>query len=99
MARSMRHALGEHGAPGEREPVLRKVARADALGCAERTVIERLDPRKNLHQRGFPGAVRAHQADAVPRRNHPVRSLEQELVAVTFSSRGKLNHGVDSIVS
>ena len=60
-----RHALGEHGASGEREPVLRQVAGADALGRAERTVVERLDPRENLHQRGFAGAVRAHQADAV----------------------------------
>ena len=27
-----RHALGEHGASGERKPVLRQVAGADALG-------------------------------------------------------------------
>jgi hypothetical protein len=32
-------------------------------------------------------------------RNHPVSSLEENLVAVTFSGGGQLNHGVNSIVS
>src|SRR5579872_5798997 len=94
-----RHALGEYGAAGEREPVLRQVASADPLCRAERSVIERLDPRENLHQRGFPRAIRAYQPNAVARRNHPVSSLKEELVTVAFSGRGKLNHGVESIVS
>ena len=56
-------------------------------------------PGENLHQRGFPGAIRAHQTDAVAGRNHPVGSLKEELVTVTFSGGGQLNHGVNSIVS
>ena len=53
-------------------------------------------PGENLHQRGFAGAVRAHQADAVAGRDEPVGIFEEKLVAEAFSGAGKLNHGLDS---
>ena len=80
-----RHALGENGASGERQPILRQISGADALGPADRAIVEALGPSQNLQQRGFAGAVRAHQADPVARRNHPVGSFEQELVAIAFA--------------
>ncbi len=83
--RKHRHALGEHGASGERQAVLRKISRADALGPADRAIVEAFGTGQNLQQRGFAGAVRAHQAHAVARRNHPVRPFEQELVAIAFA--------------
>ena len=49
---------------------------------------------ENFQERGFAGAVRADQADAVFGRDQPVRSFEQELVAKAFSGAGELNHGL-----
>ena len=69
------------------------------LADADEAVIERFDPGEDLQQRGFAGAVRAHQADAVVGRDHPVSVFEEELVAETFPGGGQLNHGVISIVS
>ncbi len=94
--REDRHALGKDGAAGERQPILRQVPGADALGPADRAVVEAFRTRQNLQQRGFAGAVRAHQADAVARRDQPVRSLEEELVAIAFSGGGELNHSCQS---
>ena len=82
-----RHAFGEHGAAGERQPILRQVAGADAFGAADGAVIETFVPR-DLQQRGFAGAVRAHETDAVARRDQPVSSFEQQLVAEALAGGG-----------
>ena len=83
--RKHRHALGKHGAPGERQPILRQVPGADALGPADRAIVEAFGSRQNFQQGGFAGAVCADQTHAVARRNHPVRSFEQELVAIALA--------------
>ena len=101
MARSLRknrHALGEHGASGERQPILRQVSRADALGPADGAVIEAFGARQNLQQGGFAGAVRAHQTHAVARRDHPVRPFEEELVAIAFAGGGELKHSFNRLM-
>ena len=86
-------------AAGEREAVLRKISGGRAFGDGERAVVERVHAGENLHQRGFAGAVSAHQADAVAGRDQPVHVFEEEFVAETFSGAGKLNHGAGVIVS
>src|SRR5260370_31279584 len=90
------HAFGENGAARERETILRQVPSRRSLGDNERAIIERIQPGENLHQRGFAGAVRAHQADAVARRDQPVGIFKKKFVAETFSGPRKLNHGLDS---
>ena len=69
------------------------------LAGRDRAVVEGFEPGEDLHQGGFAGAVRAHQADAVFGRDQPVRSFKEQLVAVALSRRGQLNHRADSIVS
>ena len=90
--RENRHALSEDGAPGERQPILRQISGADALGPADGAVVEAFSSGQNLQQRGFAGAVRADQADAVAGRDHPVRAFEEELVAIAFAGAGELEH-------
>ena len=60
-----RHALGEDGAAGEREAILRQISGGRAFGDDEGAVVERVHAGENLHQRGLAGAVGADQADAV----------------------------------
>ncbi len=91
-----RHAFGKHGAAGKREAILRQITSRGALGDDERAVVEAVQAGENLHQRGFAGAVPAHQADAVAGRDQPVGVFEKEFVAETFSGAGKLDHGLDS---
>ena len=71
--------------PGERQPVLRQVSGADALGAADGAIVEAFGAGQNLQQGGFTGAVRAHQPHAVARRDHPVRAFEEELVAIALA--------------
>ena len=94
-----RHALGENAAAGEREAVLRKISGRSAFGDDQAAIVERVHAGKDLHQRGLAGAVAADQADAVVRRDQPVRVFEEEFVAEPFSGAGKLNHGSGLIVS
>src|SRR5208337_4330281 len=91
-----RHALGEHAAAGKREPILRKISGGRSLGDDQGAVVERVQAGENLHQRGFAGAVRADQADAVAGRDQPVGVFKKKFVAETFSGARKLNHGLDS---
>ncbi len=91
-----RHAFGKDGAAGKREAILRQISRSSALGDDERAVVEGVQAGENLHQRGFAGAVRAHQTDAVVGRDQPVGVFKKKFVAETFSGAGKLNHGLDS---
>src|SRR5580700_4923371 len=67
-----------------------------SLGDDERAVVEGVEACENLHQRGFAGAVRAHQADAVVGRDQPVGVFKKKFVAETFSGAGELNHGLES---
>ena len=87
-----RHAFGEDAAAGKREAVLRQVAGADAARDAERAVVERLHARQHFEQRGFAGAVRAHQSGAVLGRDQPVEIFKQQLGAEALAGAGKLNH-------
>ena len=87
------HALGENGAAGHGEAVLRKVSGGDAFGARDRAVVERLAAGKNLHNGGFAGAVRSDQTNARLWRDQPVGIFEQELVAVALAGGGKLDHG------
>jgi hypothetical protein len=91
-----RHAFGKHGASGERKTILRQISGGGAFGNAQSSVIEGVKPGQNLHQGRFAGAVGAHQADAVARRDQPVGVLKKEFVAESFSGARKLNHGLDS---
>src|SRR5258706_8465204 len=76
--------------------MLRQVSRGGSLGDDERAVVEAVQAREHFHQRGFARAVRAHQADAVVRRDQPVGVFKKKFVAEAFSGAGKLNHGLDS---
>src|SRR5256886_4860785 len=64
---------------------LRQIAGADAFGNADGAIVECFQSAEKFQQRGFSRAVRAHQTDAVLRRDQPVHSLEQALMAITFS--------------
>ncbi len=87
-----RHALSENAAPGECEAVLRQISGGRAFGDDQAAVVERVHAGENLHQCGLAGAVAADQADAVARRDEPVRVFEEQFVAEAFSGAGKLNH-------
>ena len=80
-----RKALFEHAAAGQRKAVLRKVSSGDTLGGGERSIVKRLEAGQNLQQRRLAGAVSAHQADTVARRQEPVEALEQHLGAEALS--------------
>ena len=82
--------------PESERPSCGKIAGGRAFGDDERAVVESVEAGENLHQRGFAGAVRADQADAVVGRDQPVDVFEKKFVAETFSGAGKLNHGLDS---
>ena len=60
-----RHALVEDGAAFQAQAILRQIAEGRVLGARKRAVVERLDAAQHLQQRGFAGAVRAHQPDFV----------------------------------
>src|SRR5580704_12386870 len=90
------HAFGKYGATGKREAVLRQIASGGAFGNDQRAVVEGVQAREHLHQRGFARAVRAHEANAVVGRDQPVGVFKKKFVAETFSGAGKLDHGLDS---
>ena len=54
-------AFFEDGAAGELQALLRQVADAHAARLLQRAVVERFQAGQHLHQRGFAGAVGAHQ--------------------------------------
>ena len=70
-------ALVKDGPAGELEPFLRQIADADAARLIEGAVIEGLEAGKNLHQRGFAGAVGADQRSFFVVADEPIR-LEEE---------------------
>ena len=82
-----RHAFGQHRASGKRQAVLREVTRGDPLGKGDFAVIERLEARQHLEQRGLARAVRAHQAHAVARRDEPIEIFKKRLGAESLSGR------------
>ena len=86
------HAFGEDSSAGEREPVLRQVAGANAARDAELSVVQRFQAGQHFEQRRFTGAVRAHQAGAVLGRDHPVEIFKQELLAEALAGAGELDH-------
>src|SRR5471032_868067 len=87
-----RKALGEDRAAGKREAVLRQVAALDSTLLREGAVVERVDAGKDFEQRGLAGAVGAYQADAIMRRDQPVKFLEEDLGAKALAGCGELNH-------
>ena len=86
------HALVKDGATGELQAILRQVAERRVLGGDDAAVVERLDAAQNLQQRGFAGAIGAHQPTRSLRREQPVKIFEKKFGAEAFAGRGKLDH-------
>jgi hypothetical protein len=87
-----RHALGEYGAAGQGESILREIAGGQAAHGCQRPVIEAVDTGQNLEKRGFSGSIRAHDAGALPGRDEPVEFFKQQFMAESFAGPGQLNH-------
>jgi hypothetical protein len=87
------HALGEDGAAGKRQAVLRQIAQGDALLGGDGAGIEAFDAGEHLEQRRFPGAIGAHQAGALVGRDQPIDTFEKNLGAVALSRPVELDHG------
>ena len=67
-----RQALLEDRSPRELQSLLRQIADADAARLLECAVVQSLQPGQNLHQRGFAGAVGAHQRGLLLVSDQPV---------------------------
>ena len=67
-----RQALLEDGAALEAQALLGQIADAHAAGLFRRAVVERFLAGEDLHQRGFAGAVGAHQRGLFVFANQPV---------------------------
>ena len=93
------HALGEDGAAGEREAILRQVAQGDALLRGDGAGIEALDAGQHFKKRGLAGAVGAHNAGALIGRHQPVGILKKDSGAVALSRPGELDHRLTIIVA
>ena len=65
-------ALLEDGSPGQPQPLLRQIADAHAARLLHHPVVERLETRQHLHQRGFAGAVCADQRSLFVAPDQPV---------------------------
>ena len=59
---------------------------------ADGAVVERFHAAQDFEQRGFAGAVAAHQAGALLGRDQPVAVFKQKLVAETFPGPLELDH-------
>src|SRR5271170_6891609 len=88
-----REAFVEDGAAGEREAILRQVSDAHAFSALDLTVVEAVESGKDLHERGFAGAVRADQSSALVGSDQPVGILKEKLGAESLAGPGELQHG------
>ena len=70
------HAFGEDGAAGKRETFLREVADAGAFHGDHGAGVQAVHAGQDLQQRGFAGAVGAHDAGALVGRDQPVEVFE-----------------------
>ncbi len=86
------HALGKDGAAGKRETFLRQVADAGALHGDDSAGIEAVHAGQDFQERGFAGAVGAHDAGALVGRDQPVQVLEECFGAKAFGGPGELDH-------
>ncbi len=91
------HAFGENGAAGKREPFLRQVADAGALHGDDRAGVQAVHAGQDFEQRGFAGAVGAHDAGALVGRNQPVEVFEECFGAEAFGGPGELDHGLGGV--
>jgi hypothetical protein len=82
-----RHAFVEDGASGELQAVLREVAEGGVFGGDDAAVVERFEAAEDLQQRGFAGAVGAHQSDASVGGDEPIQIVEEKLGAEAFAGR------------
>ena len=87
-----RHALGKYAAARKRQPVLRQIARRDALGRINFAVIKRLQAGEDFEKRRLARAVRAHDSHTVVRRDQPVKLLKKQLGAKTLPCGRQLDH-------
>ena len=97
------HAFVEDGAARKRKAFLRQIADAGALHCDDGAGIEAVDAGQDLEQRGFAGAVGAHDAGAFVGGDQPVQIFEECFRAEAFRGPGELDHwnvrrGLNSIV-
>ncbi len=81
---------GEPGFLDERaaamdQPVLRQVPDRECCGFHDRAGIRFVQPRKNLEQRRFSGAVRSGEPDAFTIVDLPADSVEQHAIAKTLA--------------
>jgi len=90
-----RHALRKHRSAREREAILRKISGGGPLGDGKGAIVEGIHAGEDFHECGLASTVATDEADAVVRRNQPIRVFEEEFVAETFSGAGKLNHGLE----
>ena len=86
--RENRQAFVEDGAPGERDAILRQIARADAFHHVDGAVVEPLDSGEHFQERRFAGAVGADDADALLRRDQPVEIFKKNFGSEAFPGGG-----------
>jgi len=87
-----RHAFVEDAASGELQAILREIAEGSVLGRNDAAVVEGFEAAEHLQQRGFAGAVGAHQSDASIGGDEPIQIVEQKLGAEAFAGGGELDH-------
>ena len=87
-------AFVKHGAARELQPFLRQIADADAARLVEGSVVQRLETGENLHQRGFAGAVGAHQRSFFVVADKPVGFKEKNSRSEAFTGIFKSKHEI-----
>ncbi len=80
--------------PASSQPLLRQVADADAAGLLERAVVQRLESGEHLHQRGFAGAVGAHERGFFVVADEPVGLKKQHARAEPLSGILEREHSL-----
>ena len=88
-----RQALLEDGLAAHDQTVLRQVADGHSLAAVQLAAVKLLNAREHLQQRALAGAVTAHQAGALVRRDQPVGAFKQQFVSEALGSIGEVQHG------
>ncbi len=78
-------ALGEHGAAGKAQAVLRQEAGPDVLHGGDAAVVQALLAGQDFQEGGLAAAVGADEPDAVAGVDLPVRALKQQPLAESFA--------------
>ena len=72
--------------------VLREVLHHDLVALGPRAGVRRLDARQHAHQRGFAGAVRADERDAIAALDVHVDAVEHDARAVGLAHVAQIEH-------